>query len=73
MKIDVYINSDPITNDFDLWRTIDAAEISMKEVISETSRKDIREAQQKASKAIFENMKTLIMDYMKNHTGREKE
>lgn len=65
MKIDYYIDDRPITDDYDLWKAIDGAQTQLRQIIAETSRKDIREPQQKASDAVFENLKTLIMDYVK--------
>lgn len=62
----IEINDDPITNDFDLWRALDAAENQMNAVILESNKyKYIRESQQKANTAIFANLKQLVMDYVK--------
>lgn len=61
---EVFMDDTPITDSFDLWRALDAAEKDMLFVINETNKyKYLRESQGKACKAIFSNLKKLVMDY----------
>ena len=65
-RVAIEVNDQPITDDFDLWRALDAAERDLLFVVEETNKyKYIREDQQKAVRAVFENLKSLIMDYVR--------
>lgn len=65
----IEINDNPITDDFDAWRAIDAAEKQMLSAISSSNKyKYIRESQRNACKDIFSNLKTLISDYLAEGT-----
>lgn len=61
------INDNPITDDFDAWRAIDAAETDLITALSLSNRyKYIMQSQTAACRDIFDNLKTLIMDYLKS-------
>lgn len=61
----VIINDDPITDNFDLWRTIDAAQMQMRDMIAKTNTtKGNRIVQLRVCNAVFDNLKTLVMDYV---------
>lgn len=66
----IEINDTPITDDFDAWRAIDAAEQQMLLALSLSNKyKYIQESQCSACKDIFSNLKTLISNYLEKGAG----
>lgn len=70
----ITVHSHPITNNYDLYCAICEAENALNSIIIEPyNYKYIKESQRKASKAVFKNLRFLIMDYAYKIINQQQE